>query len=214
MRPAFLIPLMLMSPAAAEVLPLPANCQGVVTVQMSFCTVANIWNCEVDGQREVWTYNYGEGANMVFRRDTDGQQLGAFSVTDSGTTSALPVVSVADPVSIRDLVAAGQDSFAMTSRILDGSTSDAAGTMHVMGEPITVDGWQLVPVFAEYSNPAPGLAGYYFLMDAARGIMFHTYFAEPGALDRPIPQAALPVTVAFAGDDGFLASEPSVGCGG
>ena len=214
MRPALLLPFLLAGPAVADSLPLPANCQAVVTLQLGFCTVSNIWNCEVDGRREVWTYNYGEGANIVFQRDTDGQQHAAFIVGDSGATTTTPTVSIADPVSIAALAATGSDSYDMTTRRPDGSELRATGTYRVMGEAISIDGWALVPVISanDYGNGQS--QGFYNLMDASRGILFHVGRVADTGAEAQVPEQFLPVEVAFDGDAGFRAAEPTIGCGG
>lgn len=200
------------APAAAQELPLPSGCIGVATVQLPICTVVTVWTCDTGATREIWSYSQTATTGVVYQRDADGNRIASYTVGADGATATSRTLASADPVSIAALAATGQDGFDTEVQNLDGSIQAVTGTMRVMGAAIDADGWRLVPVVGSYAGP-DALQGYY-LMDAGRGILFHTAFTRTPEPAASFPAEFLPVDVAFPGEAGFLASEPVHGCGG
>lgn len=200
------------APLAAQTVTLPAGCEGVATVQLSICTVVNIWRCGSGGATEIWAHSQAAASGVVYQRDADGNRIASYVVDAADATTTSGTITTVDPVSIAAIAATGRDAFDSTVQNPDGTTEHVVGTMTAMGAAMDVHGWQLVPVLGSYVGDAP-MHGYY-LMDPAQGILFHTAFSRAAKPAASYPPALVPVGIAFPGDDGFLASTPSHGCGG
>lgn len=192
----------------------PTGCTGVVTVQYPNCVVEHIWTCEHDADGEQWIGLFGEeGPYQIRRVDREFQWLETYRGNPLRTELMQP--NPKDPASLTELLSTGEDLYDFNVEF-DGVVTRYQGYDRLTGETVVIDGAELLRT--EYSYQALDMDG-----NVLRSIFGNQYVSEPHntflfgtAINAETPDEVddmTPKTFAYPGEDGFMATRPTHGCG-
>lgn len=192
----------------------PTGCTGVVTVQYPNCVVEHIWRCEQDAEGEQWMGMFGEDGPFQIRRvDREFQWLETYRGRPLRTELMQP--NPPEPASLSELLTTGEDLYDFNVEF-DGIVTRYQGYDRLTGETVVIDGVELLRTEYSYQamdmdgNVLRSILGNQYVSDEFRTFFFGTSVnaQTPDQVDDMSPQ-----TFARPGDDGFMATRPTLGCG-
>lgn len=199
-------------PAVAEPWSIPDGCFPVVTIQSEGCYVRYVVSCPgMDDASTVVLAKGKDGTLIATAFDKDGATMftgpeGAGMLLEDRT----------DLFSVSRLKEAGADDFDYTMARKDGSEVRFAGTATLTGETVEIDGRSLQVLATRQAATPAGAATVESeitaLFDRELGMVI-TAEARDAATGKVVLQRR-PVEFLFPGEDGALATEPSIGCEG
>lgn len=192
----------------------PQGCKGRLTVQYRGCLVSNVWTCPQDAEGEQWVGLFTQAGLAQARKvDPDFQWLETFQLL-RGERETMQVPAP-DPESLSELFESGEDLYDFTVEIDPGERAVRyQGFDRLTGETVTIDGVTLLRTEYAYQAMTPdgdvlySSAGRQFVSKAHR--LF--FLGESWAPDDDEVEDNSPVSFAFPGDPGFMASRPAYDC--
>ncbi|MBD3763286.1 MAG: hypothetical protein IE927_00735 [Rhodobacterales bacterium] len=202
------------SPAPGVFTP-PPGCQGFLTVQSRGCRVSNHYRCEADAPGDQWRADFDqEGPYFVSRIDAEGQWVESYDLFP--TVRQVLDAGPEDAQSFSTLLAEGIDTFAFGLSRDTGETSRVRGFDRLTGAEVVIDGIPLRQTDFEFTETNPDGS----LRRRARGREYihpdwRLFFAGPSEWDGGdgfVAYDGSPVQFVFAGEPGFMATEPLYEC--
>lgn len=202
-------------PAQGRLFEVPEGCTAVMTVQSRSCSVANYWTCEADATGDMWRAESGpQGPYYVSKTDFEAQWVESYGLY-SGTVQTLQSPSD-DPASFSELVETGLDAYDFIVVDQDGVEERVVGFDRLTGEETEIDGEPLLLTEFAARITTDGELVYATTGQQFLSVRHRVFFSgldettspdsEPRRTDRT------PVSFAYPGERGFLASTPTFGC--
>lgn len=203
-------------PVSAGTFSLPQGCEAIVTVQQKACLVSHIFTCATDPQGYTRRVDLDmDGMTYVGSIDSETQWIESFSPR-SGSTSLLGE-NPRDPASFSELLETGVDTYDFTTESDVFGVTRYVGTDRLTGETQTIDGVTLeqtefdIRAFDSDGRQIWAAEGREFINRDWR--VFLSGVRDVTDLNGSFSENDSPVTFAFPGEAGFLASEPQYDCG-
>ena len=197
--------------AAAETFKPRDGCTHVVTIQGEGCYVRNVVICPEMGDGPVVYGTRKDGKITATAFDKDGATL--FSGSQG---SATMLKGKTDLFSLAALTADGTDTYDYTMGGRDGVETRFVGTATLTGETVNVDGRSLLVMTTRQTVTPPGAAPVesetIAYLDQELALVLTAEARDPATGKVTVRRA--PVKFLFPGEDGALAAEPNIGCGG
>ena len=207
----------LAAPASAqEVFVLPTGCDAYLTVQSASCEVEHHFTCEGDPDGQQRRVSIAEqGLTYAGVIDTEAQWISSFHVLSGHSERLAP--DPADPASLSELIATGEDTYDFMTR------SDEIGMTHYVGRD-TLTGRQITIDDVTLDETAYQITAY----DPAGDVLWESegnefisrnwrmFLSGTSRITTPggsFDSDGRPVEFIFPGEPGFLSAQPKHGCG-
>lgn len=192
----------------------PAGCEGRLTVQYRGCLASNVWTCPQDAKGEQWVGLFTQAGLAQARKvDPDFQWLETFQFL-RGEREVMQVPAP-DPESLSELFESGEDLYDFTVEIQPGGRQVRyQGFDRLTGETVEIDGVSLLRTEFAYQTLTP--EGEVLYSSAGRQFVSKDYrlffLGESWPPGEDTIDDNSPVSFAFPGDPGFMASRPTYDC--
>jgi hypothetical protein len=202
--------------AAADLFKAPEGCEVFATVQARQCQVHQLYRCSGDAAGDQWMASFdGQGLFYLSRIDSETRWVESVSIESGDVRTLGP--DPADPASFTTLLATGRDDFDFTTINSAGEVRRYVGEDRLTGKTRVIDGVALEETefdsktYDEGGTMLDESTGQQFIHRAWRRFFagretFVTSEGEKIVTDYP------PVTFAFPGDKGYLATRPEYDC--
>lgn len=192
-----------------------AGCTTLAVVQSQGCLVRQVFVCEDAPDDVINVGSYGlDGATALAIFNADGWTL-MTGVVPGGTAKA-KLGEQADPLSLRVVLATGQDSFDYQMIHDTAGATRISGQITTSGEKVIVDGRSLQVLLSNPTtvNPAGETETVFvrYLYDADLRLMFTDTISDPATGEIRITRT--PVEFIMPGEVGFDDYTPLHGCEG
>lgn len=203
-------------PVSAGTFSLPQGCEAIVTVQQKACLVSHIFTCAADPEGYTRRVDLDmDGMTYIGSIDSETQWIESFSPR-SGSTSVLGD-NPRDPASFSELLETGEDTYDFTTESDVFGVTRYIGSDRLTGETSIIDGVTLeqtefeIKAFDSGGRQIWAAEGREFINRDWR--VFLSGERDVTNLSGNFVENDSPVTFAFPGEAGFLASEPQYDCG-
>lgn len=217
-RAAAIVLCLVPAPAlATETYPLPAGCDGFVTLQKRGCVVTHLYRCGGDPTGLQWRVDLqADGPSFFGAIDAETRWVESHHVRAGRVETLAP--GAADPASFSALIETGVDTYDFATRDDAGYETRFVGTDRLTGERVEIDGVVFERTrFEIAATDAPTGAllwegeGSEFIQRDWRSFVSGTSrYTLP---DESYESDRSPVEVHFPGEEGFLSSRPKYDCG-
>ena len=202
---------------AADQVAVPNGCAPLATIHKAMCHTTTMMDC--GDRREAWTYNNGEPIvvhvyasdwDMKQFRYADGQALQMTAVPNSGST-----MDLADAVASGSVPETGV--FLMSTNIIKDRKYTLDGRIEMPGETVDLNGVSFYKgrIYRTFELK-PGAGGLEFEVDVYvaqdRDLIFEASWQRSIFGNNLEVFDQTPHAVYFAGEAGFLAAKPEIGC--
>jgi len=130
----------------------PEGCNAILTVQSKACGSSLFWQCDISPEGDIWEASFGaEGLQSIVSYDRDYQWLDGTFMWDSSYEELAGESE--DPISMDDLLAAGEDTFSFRVRRVEPSGVkylQVVGSDRLTGKEIVIDGTRLLLTRTDY----------------------------------------------------------------
>lgn len=193
----------------------PAGCTGVLTIQHRSCLVTNVWQCAADAPGEQWLALSSQAGPFSIRKvDENFQWLATYYANPPAVETM--EVPAADPGSIDELLATGNDTYDFVTQRDDGTAPErVVGYDRLTGQTVTIDEEPLLATEFAYDVRLPDGS----ILSSGAGAQFvserHRLFILGLAWDQASPNDITdmsPVEFVYPGEDGFFAASPEYDC--
>ena len=216
MKPLLILSLLTASPAfAAGQFQPPEGCEAFVTVQHSDCQIAYHYTCAADPEGDQWSvYAGSEGPYYMSRIDSETRWMESHDLI---TPESDTLGTETEPASFSSLLETGRDDFDFTTTSSTGEVRRYVGYDQLTGRRLTIDGVRFeatefrLETFDSGSNFLHRRSGTQMISREWR-IFFSDAEHFENAYGDVEDSQSRPMTFAFPGEKGFLATVPQFGC--
>jgi hypothetical protein len=212
-----LLPLLLVAaPAsAAGKFQLPEGCEAFVTVQHSDCQVSQHYTCSGDKPGDQWSaYLSPDGPFYLSRIDAETRWMESHDLI---TPDSDQLATEANPASFSTLLETGRDDFDFTTESAAGEVRRYVGFDKLAGGKVTIDGVTLERT--EFALETFAADGSFLHRRTGQQVIsrdWRLFFSDAEHFENAYgdqeDSVSRPMTFAFPGEKGFLATAPQFGC--